>query len=54
MLIAGRAIAGLGASGLTNGVLAMVAASVPMPQRPAIIGLGMGGERDDILETTSS
>ncbi|KAK1756720.1 putative HC-toxin efflux carrier TOXA [Echria macrotheca] len=41
-LIIGRAVAGLGAAGITNGVLAMVAASVPMAQRPAIIGLGMG------------
>lgn len=54
MLIAGRAIAGLGASGLTNGVLAMVAASVPMAQRPAIIGLGMGSEGDDVFEAASN
>lgn len=40
----GRAIAGLGASGITNGVLAMVAASVPMAQRPTIIGFGMASK----------
>ena len=34
MLIVGRAIAGLGASGLQNGALTIIAGSVPMARRP--------------------
>lgn len=34
MLIVGRAVAGLGASGLTNGALTILAAAVPMHKRP--------------------
>jgi MFS family permease len=34
MLIIGRAVAGLGASGLTNGALTILAAAVPMHKRP--------------------
>lgn len=34
MLIVGRAVAGLGASGLTNGALTIIGATAPMPKRP--------------------
>jgi len=34
MLIIGRAIAGMGAAGLMNGGLTIVAALAPMPKRP--------------------
>ncbi|KAL5333385.1 major facilitator superfamily domain-containing protein [Aspergillus crustosus] len=42
MLIVGRAIAGMGTSGLQNGGLSIIAVSVPMAKRPAIIGIAMG------------
>lgn len=42
MLIGGRAVAGLGASGLFNGALTIIAALVPLRRRPAITGLLMG------------
>lgn len=42
MLIGGRAIAGLGASGLFNGALTIIAALVPLRRRPAVTGLLMG------------
>ncbi|KAF5026300.1 hypothetical protein F66182_1622 [Fusarium sp. NRRL 66182] len=42
MLIIGRAIAGVGSSGITNGALTIVAASVPMHKRPSLIGIIMG------------
>lgn len=42
MLIGGRATAGLGASGLTNGALTIIAALVPLAKRPAVTGLLMG------------
>ncbi|KAK5659924.1 hypothetical protein OQA88_13388 [Cercophora sp. LCS_1] len=42
MLILGRAVAGLGSSGLTSGVLAMVTASMPLAKRPWAIGVGIG------------
>ncbi|KAK3681283.1 major facilitator superfamily domain-containing protein [Podospora appendiculata] len=42
MLIIGRAIAGLGSSGVVNGVLAIVAGSVPLAKRPAVTGIGLG------------
>jgi hypothetical protein len=35
MLIIGRAIAGLGSSGLINGGLTIIAASVPLVRRPS-------------------
>lgn len=37
MLIIGRAIAGLGASGLTNGALTIIAAIAPMHKRPGML-----------------
>jgi MFS family permease len=42
MLIIGRSVAGLGASGLVNGALTIIAAAVPMPKRPAMMGILMG------------
>ncbi|ORY18399.1 MFS transporter [Clohesyomyces aquaticus] len=39
MLIVGRAIAGLGAAGIYSGAAIILANSVPLPQRPAYIGL---------------
>ncbi|KAF2121675.1 major facilitator superfamily domain-containing protein [Lophiotrema nucula] len=39
MLIVGRAIAGLGAAGIYSGALIILANSVPLPKRPAYIGL---------------
>ncbi|KAI3391485.1 hypothetical protein diail_7212 [Diaporthe ilicicola] len=42
MLIGGRAVAGLGASGLFNGALTIIAALVPLRRRPAVMGLLMG------------
>ncbi|KAH6714975.1 MFS multidrug transporter [Leptodontidium sp. MPI-SDFR-AT-0119] len=42
MLIVGRAVAGLGASGIQNGIFAIIAGSVPMAKRPALTGIGMG------------
>ncbi|TAQ89078.1 hypothetical protein B7494_g2583 [Chlorociboria aeruginascens] len=43
MLIVGRAVAGMGGSGLTNGALSIIGASVPMHKRPVIMGIMMGG-----------
>ncbi|KAK3381907.1 putative MFS transporter [Podospora didyma] len=42
MLIVGRAIAGLGSSGLMNGSLTIVATSVALDRRPTITGMMMG------------
>ena len=42
MLIIGRAVAGMGASGLNNGALTIVATTTPMEKRPALIGAMMG------------
>ena len=39
MLIVGRAIAGMGASGLMNGSLTIIAACIPMAKRPAYFGI---------------
>ncbi|PMD41915.1 efflux pump [Hyaloscypha variabilis F] len=41
MLIVGRAVAGLGASGLTNGALTIIGAIAPMHKRPALMGIMM-------------
>ena len=38
MLIVGRAVAGMGGSGLINGALTIIAASVPLKKRPALLG----------------
>ncbi|KAL7803484.1 major facilitator superfamily transporter [Trichoderma aethiopicum] len=41
LLILARAVAGLGASGITNGSLTVIAAAVPMHKRPALISIVM-------------
>ena len=45
MLIVGRAIAGIGVSGSQNGAFTIVAASVPLEKRPALMGMLMGGSQ---------
>ncbi|KAI2623107.1 efflux pump [Hypoxylon sp. NC1633] len=42
IFILGRVIAGLGASGILNGSLTIIAASVPLVRRPAITGVVIG------------
>ncbi|KAJ5577923.1 uncharacterized protein N7459_006887 [Penicillium hispanicum] len=42
MFIVGRAIAGLGSSGLFNGTLTTVANVLPLQRRPLIMGINMG------------
>ncbi|KAI1080843.1 putative MFS multidrug transporter [Whalleya microplaca] len=42
MFIIGRAVAGLGASGLVNGAMTLVAGAVPMAKRPAYMGIMLG------------
>ncbi|KAL3464600.1 major facilitator superfamily domain-containing protein [Aspergillus heterothallicus] len=42
ILIVGRAISGMGTSGMVNGALTIIAGSVPMHKRPALIGAMMG------------
>ena len=42
MFIVGRAIAGLWTSGITTGGFTIIAGSVPMARRPALIGMLMG------------
>ncbi|MCJ1386881.1 hypothetical protein MMC17_010009 [Xylographa soralifera] len=42
MLIVGRAIAGMGSSGLYNGTFIIISGCVPMAKRPNIIGFVMG------------
>ncbi|TVY33440.1 Efflux pump [Lachnellula subtilissima] len=39
MLIIGRAVAGMGGSGLTNGAFTIIGASVPMEKQPAMQGI---------------
>ncbi|KAI0968226.1 efflux pump [Xylaria arbuscula] len=42
VFIVGRAIAGLGTSGIMNGALTIIAASVPLSQRPTVTGIVIG------------
>lgn len=42
MLIVGRAVAGIGTSGIQNGAFTIIAECVPMAKRPALIGMVMG------------
>ncbi|KAL9094341.1 MAG: hypothetical protein Q9165_003482 [Trypethelium subeluteriae] len=42
MLIVGRAVAGMGASGILNGAFTIIAGCVPMPKRPTLIGFVTG------------
>lgn len=37
MLIVGRAVAGMGASGILNGTLTIIAGCIPMPKRPGML-----------------
>lgn len=39
MLIIGRAIAGMGSSGIQNGVLTIIAAAVPLEKRPGVFNI---------------
>ncbi|KAJ6789191.1 hypothetical protein PWT90_05912 [Aphanocladium album] len=42
MFIVGRSVAGLGTSGIMNGALTIIAASVPLSKRPAVTGIVIG------------
>lgn len=42
MLIVGRAIQGMGTAGLQNGAFTIIAASVPLAKRPALVGICQG------------
>ncbi|PYI00692.1 MFS general substrate transporter [Aspergillus sclerotiicarbonarius CBS 121057] len=42
MLIVGRAVAGMGSSGMVNGALNILASSLPMHRRPTFLGIMMG------------
>ena len=42
MLVVGRAVAGIGTSGIQNGAFTIIAECVPMAKRPALIGMVMG------------
>ncbi|EPE05841.1 efflux pump [Ophiostoma piceae UAMH 11346] len=42
MLIIGRAIAGVGASGITSSAMTVLSATVPLKKRPATLGILMG------------
>lgn len=42
MLIVGRAVAGMGGSGLQNGGLTIINAAAPMPKRPTLLGAVFG------------
>ncbi|KAI1134070.1 MFS general substrate transporter [Hypoxylon sp. FL0543] len=42
MLIVGRAVAGLGSSGLANGVLTMISATMPPHRQPLFMGIMIG------------
>lgn len=41
MLIVGRAVAGMGSAGLTNGALTIIAACIPLEKRPMYLGFMM-------------
>uniref|UniRef100_A0A093URC9 Putative HC-toxin efflux carrier TOXA n=1 Tax=Talaromyces marneffei PM1 TaxID=1077442 RepID=A0A093URC9_TALMA len=42
MLIAGRAVAGLGGAGLRNGALTIMSETIPLQERPPYFGVAMG------------
>jgi MFS family permease len=42
VFIIGRAVAGMGVSGLFNGGLTIIAGSVPLERRPQLVGILMG------------
>jgi MFS family permease len=41
MLVVGRAVAGMGGSGIQNGALTMIAVAAPPSQRPTLMGIVM-------------
>ena len=47
MLIVGRAIAGMGSSGLYNGTFVIIAGCIPMAKRPSMVLLTMLGLFDN-------
>ena len=49
MLIVGRAVAGIGAAGLMNGALTIVAACVPMANRPTYLGIMISTSQTGIV-----
>ncbi|KAI5269649.1 MFS general substrate transporter [Aureobasidium subglaciale] len=49
MFIIGRAVAGLGCSGLLNGALSIIAASVPLTKRPLYMGFMMALSQFGVL-----
>ncbi|KAH6890568.1 major facilitator superfamily domain-containing protein [Thelonectria olida] len=49
MLIIGRAVAGIGSSGIQNGAFTIMAASVPLEKRPPLMGILMGGAQLGIV-----
>jgi len=42
MLIVGRALAGMGTSGIQNGTFTIISGLKPIHKRPALIGITMG------------
>ena len=42
MLIVGRAVAGLGSSGLMNGALTIIAVILPSHRQPLVMGINVG------------
>lgn len=42
MFILGRAVAGIGSSGIQNGSFSIVAAAAPLERRPTLMGITMG------------
>src|ERR1700677_277309 len=49
MLIVGRAIAGMGSAGMTNGALTIIAACVPLQKRPIYLGFMMATAQTGII-----
>lgn len=49
MLIVGRAVAGMGSAGLTNGALTIIAACVPLQKRPVYLGFMMAMAQTGII-----
>jgi MFS family permease len=49
MLIGGRAIAGLGASGMMNGGMTIIAGAVPLQKRPGMLWLTLVPDYRDLI-----
>ena len=45
MLIGGRAIAGIGSSGIVNGGITIIAGAIPLKSRPIYTGIYLGSEQ---------